>query len=61
VLGTRQDPVHPYEYAVQLARAIPCALLHEMTPKSVSKERHAAEFQQAVGAFLHTYSLHSNS
>ena len=60
VLGTRQDPVHPYAYALQLARAIPCALLREMTPKSISKEQHAAEFQQAVGAFLRNYSLHSN-
>ncbi|HEY3340990.1 MAG TPA: alpha/beta hydrolase [Anaerolineae bacterium] len=61
VLGTRQDPVHPYTYALQLARAIPCALLHELTPKSVNKEQHAADFQQAVGAFLCTHSLHSNS
>jgi pimeloyl-ACP methyl ester carboxylesterase len=61
VLGTRQDPIHPYAYALQLARAIPCALLRELTPKSVSRERHVAEFQQAVSAFLRTYSLHSNS
>jgi pimeloyl-ACP methyl ester carboxylesterase len=61
VLGTRQDPVHPYAYALQLARAIPCALLREMTPKSVSKEQHTADFRQAVGAFLRSYSPHSSS
>ncbi len=52
VLGCRQDPIHPWEFAVTLASLIPNARLVKLTPKSVCLERHAHEFQIAVDAFL---------
>ena len=60
VLATRQDPIHPYDYALKLARAIPCAVLHEITPKSVSKTQHANDFQQAVSVFLRSAYLRAD-
>ena len=51
VLGNRLDPVHPVEYAEELARAIPGAEFREITSKSVSLERHNADVQQHVGKF----------
>lgn len=52
ILATRQDPIHPFEYGVALAQSIPGAMLKEVTAKSVSMERHTAEVQTAIGAFL---------
>jgi pimeloyl-ACP methyl ester carboxylesterase len=52
VLGSREDPLHPWEFAETLARTIPGASLVALTPQSESLERHAAEFQGAVDAFL---------
>ena len=52
VLGNRLDPIHPFEYAEDLARAIPGADLREITSKSVSLERHNAEVQRALEEFL---------
>jgi len=52
VLGNRQDPIHPWDFAEVLAKAIPGAEFRELTPKSVSLERHAANVQRALGDFL---------
>jgi pimeloyl-ACP methyl ester carboxylesterase len=52
VLANRQDPVHPFEYGQILSEAIPGATFRELTPKSVSPERHAADVQTHLGAFL---------
>jgi pimeloyl-ACP methyl ester carboxylesterase len=52
ILGNRLDPVHPFEYAEELARAIPGAELREITSKSVSVEQHGADVQQAIEEFL---------
>ena len=52
VLGNRLDPVHPFEYAEELMRAIPGAELREITSKSVSVERHEADVQAALDQFL---------
>lgn len=52
VLGNRSDPIHPWEFAETLALVIPGATLAELTPKSVSPDRHAADVQAAVDAFL---------
>jgi hypothetical protein len=38
-----------------LARTIRGAELHELTPKSVSRERHAEEVQALIGRFLHEH------
>ena len=52
VLGNRLDPVHPFEYAEELARVIPGAVLRELAPKSVSIERHEADVRAALEEFL---------
>ena len=52
VLGSRHDPVHPWEFAEVLAQTLPCARLEELTPTSVSLARHAAELQASVDEFL---------
>ncbi len=52
VLANRQDPIHPFEYGVTLAREIPGAAFKELTPKSVSVEQHNAEVQRFVEDFL---------
>ena len=52
VLANQQDPVHPFDFGQALAETIPGAQLIELTPKSVSKEQHAADVQRAVTAFL---------
>jgi pimeloyl-ACP methyl ester carboxylesterase len=52
VLGNQLDPIHPFEYAEALARAIPGAEFGEITSKSVSVPRHQAEVQQALERFL---------
>ena len=52
VLGNHQDPIHPWKLAETLAGLIPGAELREITPKSVSLERHAADVQKAIDGFL---------
>lgn len=52
VLANRQDPVHPFEFGEVMAGAIPGACLVEVTPKSVSVERHGADVQRALEDFL---------
>ncbi len=54
ILANRQDPVHPFGYGEILAAAIPNAIFQELTPKSVSKQYHEAEVQQALEEFLST-------
>lgn len=52
IVGNRQDPIHPWPLAQSLSQIIPGALLCEVTPKSVSLDRHAADVQQAIDDFL---------
>ncbi len=52
VLANRQDPIHPFEYGEVLARRISGAEFREITPKSLSRERHMADVQAALEAFL---------
>jgi len=52
ILGNRQDPIHPWRVAETLSQLIPYAELREITPKSVSLDRHAADVQQAIDDFL---------
>jgi pimeloyl-ACP methyl ester carboxylesterase len=61
VLGNRQDPIHPWELAETLTGLIPGAELCEITPKSVSLERHAADVQKAVAGFLVRQVIGENS
>jgi pimeloyl-ACP methyl ester carboxylesterase len=52
VLANRQDVIHPFAFGEALARAIRGAEFHELTAKSVSKERHGEDVQRIVGEFL---------
>jgi pimeloyl-ACP methyl ester carboxylesterase len=52
VLASRRDPIHPFEFGEIFAREIPGAEFKELTPKSISRERHAAEVQEFVASFL---------
>jgi pimeloyl-ACP methyl ester carboxylesterase len=61
VLGNHQDPTHPWEMAETLARLIPWAALAELTPKARSVERHNADVQRAVDAFLLRHFLTGNA
>jgi pimeloyl-ACP methyl ester carboxylesterase len=59
VLANRQDAVHPFDFGEVLAREIPGARLAELTPKSVSRERHVADAQRTLEQFLRTHFLSS--
>jgi sugar phosphate isomerase/epimerase len=52
VLANGRDAIHPLEYGVTLAREIPGAEFKELTPKSVSLERHLEETQRFLEDFL---------
>jgi hypothetical protein len=52
VLAHQQDPVHRFAFGEALAGAIPGARLVELIPKSIARERHAAEVQNCLEAFL---------
>lgn len=52
ILGNQLDPIHPFEYAEELSHVIPGAEFAEITPKSVSVERHGADVQRALDGFL---------
>ena len=52
ILGNQQDPIHPWEFAMVMARHIPGAELVELTPKSRSLEAHAGDLQKAIDGFL---------
>jgi pimeloyl-ACP methyl ester carboxylesterase len=59
VMGNRLDPVHPYDYAEQLASEIPGAEFREITSKSVSLEQHNADVQRCLEEFLNQHFLRS--
>jgi pimeloyl-ACP methyl ester carboxylesterase len=52
VLAHYLDPIHRFAFGEALAGAIPGASLVELTPKSIARERHAAEVQDCLEAFL---------
>jgi pimeloyl-ACP methyl ester carboxylesterase len=52
VVGNRQDPIHPWPLAEELSGLIVGATLREVTPKSVSLDRHAADVQSAIDGFI---------
>jgi pimeloyl-ACP methyl ester carboxylesterase len=52
VLAHRQDPIHRFTFGARLAATIPGARLVALTPKTIDRERHAAEVQRCLEAFL---------
>jgi pimeloyl-ACP methyl ester carboxylesterase len=57
VLANRRDPLHPFEYAEALARAIPQAQLKEFPSKAEGLEKHTAAFRNYLGEFLRSAHL----
>ena len=56
VLGTAQDPQHPLASAKSIGSALPRAELVEVTPKGVSRSRHAREVAAATTDFVNDIS-----
>src|SRR5579864_748061 len=52
VLGCHRDPIHPFDYARTLAKAIPGARFSELTPKCVSLAKYLDELRAALKTFL---------
>jgi pimeloyl-ACP methyl ester carboxylesterase len=55
VIGNALDAIHPLPMAQALAAAIPGAAFRIVTPKASDKNRHFAEVQAAIAAFLHSH------
>jgi pimeloyl-ACP methyl ester carboxylesterase len=55
VLAHQQDPIHRFAFGEALAGAIPGARLVELIPKSIARERHAAEVQGCLEVFLRAF------
>jgi pimeloyl-ACP methyl ester carboxylesterase len=52
ILGNRQDPLHPIDYAQLLSSLIPSSTFREVTPKSVEPADHVKEVATAISLFL---------
>ena len=52
ILANRYDPIHPFEYGVEMQQLIPGAVFREITSKSVSLDQHNADVQRGLEAFL---------
>jgi pimeloyl-ACP methyl ester carboxylesterase len=57
IIASRQDPIHPFEYAGQIAQIIPNSEFHEITAKSISLERHVMDVQATIESFLRHHFL----
>ncbi|MDQ6435276.1 alpha/beta hydrolase [Mesorhizobium sp. LHD-90] len=55
VIGNEMDAIHPLPMARTLAAAIPGAAFRKITPKAGDKDRHFAEVQAAIAAFLNSH------
>jgi pimeloyl-ACP methyl ester carboxylesterase len=53
ILANRFDPIHPYEYAVEMQQIIPGAVFREITAKGISLEQHNSDVQHSLNGFLH--------
>lgn len=60
VIGNKEDAIHPLPAALTLAAAIPGAAFRQVISKGSDKDRHFAEVQDAIAAFLHTHFNISN-
>lgn len=57
ILANRFDPIHPFEFGVEMARLIPGADFQEITAKSISLEQHNADVQRCIESFLRRHFL----
>jgi hypothetical protein len=52
VVGAPADPLHPVEFAQELARLLPRSRLALITARDLSPERNLADLRAAVGGFI---------
>jgi len=52
VIGDRNDPIHPFEFAEAWARALRASRLHEIVSRFEDAEKHTRQFRAAVAEFL---------
>ena len=52
VIGAPDDPLHPVEFAQELAGLLPWARLALITPRDLSPERNLADLRAAAGGFI---------
>lgn len=52
VIGTEQDPVHPFACAEAWAEALPAGTLRKVTPKTVDDARYAEDVTATIAVFL---------
>jgi pimeloyl-ACP methyl ester carboxylesterase len=57
ILANRLDPIHPFEYGLEMQRLIPGAEFQEITAKAVSLEQHNADVQRWIDSFLRRHFL----
>jgi pimeloyl-ACP methyl ester carboxylesterase len=55
VMTTREDPIHPFDYAQTLAREIAGAEFHELAPKSTDLARYVADLRRCLDQFLQVH------
>lgn len=52
LLANQCDPIHPFEFALEMQKAIRGAEFRELTPKSVNVEQHNADVRTALHDWL---------
>jgi pimeloyl-ACP methyl ester carboxylesterase len=52
ILANKSDPVHPFEYGMKYASKISQANFKEITPKSISEEKHNNDVQKNIDLFI---------
>ena len=52
VLANRVDPIHPFDFGLELAELIPGAQFRELASKSIDKPLHQRQVQQFIAEFL---------
>jgi hypothetical protein len=52
VIGAPDDPLHPVEFAQELAGLLPRAGLALVTPRDLSPERNLADLRAAASGFI---------
>lgn len=52
ILGTQQDPVHPFCYGIACRKMIPHADFKEVIPKSINANEHVQQVKKSISQFL---------
>ena len=54
ILGNDDDPLHPWEMAEEIHRAMPGSKLQKLVSRYIDDTQHKKEAQAAISAFLHS-------